>query len=72
MDDTLPKQAILVVNAMSRRGADAFEEARDKLVAAGVDLLEAHGVDDPEKMDPTIKAAIAKAPMVIVGGGSSC
>nr|WP_294847213.1 diacylglycerol kinase family protein [uncultured Sphingomonas sp.] len=69
MNDTLPKQAILVVNAMSRRGADVFEEARDKLVAAGVDLIESHAVDKPEDMDPTVKSAIAKAPMVIVGGG---
>lgn len=69
MSDTLPKQAILVVNAMSRRGADVFEEARDKIIAAGVDLIEAHAVDKPEDMDPTVKAAIAKAPMVIVGGG---
>jgi YegS/Rv2252/BmrU family lipid kinase len=69
MNDILPRQAILVVNAMSRRGADVFAEARDKLVAAGVELLEAHAVEKPEDMDPTVKAAIAKAPMVIVGGG---
>lgn len=69
MDETLPKQAILVVNAMSRRGAGAFEEARKALAEAGIDLLAAHAVDNPEEMDPTIKAAIAKAPMVIVGGG---
>ncbi|MCY7339140.1 MAG: diacylglycerol kinase, partial [Sphingomonas bacterium] len=65
----LPKQAILVVNAMSRRGADAFDEVRDKLVAAGIELIEAHAVDDPDQMDQTVKDAIAKAPMVIVGGG---
>jgi YegS/Rv2252/BmrU family lipid kinase len=65
----LPKQAILVVNAMSRRGADVFAEARDKLVEAGVDLIEAHAVEQPENMDPTVKAAIAGAPMVIIGGG---
>lgn len=69
MNDTLPKQAILVVNAMSRRGADVFEEARDKLVAAGVELIEAHAVTEPDKMDGTIRHAIEKAPMVIVGGG---
>ncbi|MES2147310.1 MAG: diacylglycerol kinase family protein [Pseudomonadota bacterium] len=69
MPKPLPKQAILVVNAMSRKGADAFAEARDKLIAAGVELIEAHAVDRPEDMDPTIKAAIASAPMVIVGGG---
>ena len=69
MADTLPKQAILVVNAMSRKGEDAFDEARAKLKAAGIKLIEAHAVTDPKKMDATVKAAIANAPMVIVGGG---
>jgi YegS/Rv2252/BmrU family lipid kinase len=65
----LPKQAILVVNAMSRRGADAFDEVRDKLIAAGVELIEAHAVDEPDQMDKIIAQAIERAPMVIVGGG---
>ena len=65
----LPKQAILVVNAMSRKGADAFEEARHKLVAAGVELIDAQAIDDPDQMDEAIRAAIERAPMVIVGGG---
>ncbi|MEA1073188.1 diacylglycerol/lipid kinase family protein [Sphingomonas sp. LY160] len=69
MSKPLPRQAILVVNAMSRRGADVFEEARDKLIAAGIDLIDAHAVDKPEDMDPTVKKAIERAPMVIVGGG---
>ena len=69
MSDALPRQAILVVNAMSRRGADAFEDAKAKLEAAGVALIEAHAVDEPENMDKTVIDAIAKAPMVIVGGG---
>ena len=69
MNEALPRQAILVVNAMSRSGAEAFATARDKLVAAGVDLTESHAVDRPEAMDETIRSAIAKAPMVIVGGG---
>ena len=65
----LPKKAILVVNAHSRKGRDAFDEAREKLASAGVKLIDCHAVEDPEKMDATVKAAIAKAPMVIVGGG---
>ena len=69
MADALPKQAILIVNAMSRRGADVFEQVRDKLVAAGVELIEAHAITEPEKMDPAVKQAIKRAPMVIVGGG---
>jgi YegS/Rv2252/BmrU family lipid kinase len=69
MTRPLPRQAILIVNAMSRRGADAFAEVRDKLVAAGVELLEAHAVDEPEQMDKIVCAAIERAPMVILGGG---
>jgi YegS/Rv2252/BmrU family lipid kinase len=65
----LPKKAILVVNAHSRRGRDTFSEAVEKLTAAGVRLADAHAVENPEIMEPVIKAAIAKAPMVIVGGG---
>ncbi|MEO7365039.1 MAG: YegS/Rv2252/BmrU family lipid kinase [Sphingomicrobium sp.] len=65
----LPKQAILLVNAASRSGADAFAEARDKLVAAGVELLDAKAVKNPKSMGTAIKAAIKRAPMVIVGGG---
>jgi len=69
MDETLPKQAILVVNAMSRKGADVFEEVRAKLEMSGVELIEAHAVTEPEKMDGVVIDAIARAPMVILGGG---
>ena len=69
MTDALPKRAILIANAMSRRGEAAFEEARTKLTAAGLTLIDAHAVQNPEIMEPVIKAAIAKSPMVIVGGG---
>lgn len=65
----LPKQAILIVNAMSRSGADMFETVRDKLIAAGIELIDACAVDAPEQMEPAIRNAIARAPMVIVGGG---
>ena len=65
----VPKQAILIVNAASRRGADAFDEAREKLVAAGVELLDARAVKQPKKLNGEIRAAIKGAPMVIVGGG---
>jgi YegS/Rv2252/BmrU family lipid kinase len=69
MADALPKRAMLVINATSRRGEAAFEEVRDKLTATGIELMDAHAVRNPEVMEPIIKAAIAKAPMVIVGGG---
>ena len=69
MSNKLPKQAILVVNAGSRRGADLFAQARDKLTAAGIELLEAKKCKTAKTMEAAVKAALKKAPMVIVGGG---
>ena len=65
----LPKQAILIVNAASRSGADAFKAAREKLTAAGIELLDAKAVKDPKRMAGAVKQAIKRAPMVIIGGG---
>ena len=58
-----------MVNAQSRKGHLAFDEARGKLTAAGVELIDCHAVEDPGDMDATVIAAIERAPMVIVGGG---
>ena len=69
MADALPKRAMLVINARSRSGEAAFDEVRNTLAAAGIELLDAHAVRNPEVMEPIVKAAIAKAPMVIIGGG---
>ena len=70
MSQPLPKQAVLIVNAMSRKGADAFEQARDLLTANGVELLAAHAITEPDDLRPTVCKALAdKAPMIIVGGG---
>lgn len=65
----LPKQAILIVNAASRTGAEAFAEARAKLEAAGIELLAAKALKNPKSIDRAVKQAIGQAPMVIVGGG---
>jgi YegS/Rv2252/BmrU family lipid kinase len=70
MEEALPKQAVVVVNVQSRKGEDAFEQACEKLGAAGIEVLARHAVSDPDEMRPIIKAAIAEGvPMVIVGGG---
>lgn len=68
-NNKLPRKAILIVNTASRSGADAFEQAREKLTGAGVELIDARSVDDPETLPHEIKAAVKRAPMVIVGGG---
>lgn len=69
MSKALPKQAILIVNAKSRQGAAAFDQACERLKAAGVRLLDAQALKDPRRMGPAIRRAIKAAPMVIVGGG---
>jgi diacylglycerol kinase family enzyme len=66
----LPKSATLIVNAQSRRGRDAFEEAKSRIEAQGIKLEAAHALDNPKKLQPTVKAAVAGgSKMIIVGGG---
>ena len=65
----VPKEAALVVNAQSRRGQALFEEAKAKLGAAGIRLVETFPITDPKQLIPTMKKAVASAPKVIVGGG---
>ncbi len=61
---------MLIVNAHSRRGQDLFKQACAKLGEAGVKLIDAHAVKDPNLLDDKVREAIAAgAPMVIVGGG---
>lgn len=68
-EQPLPKRAILIVNAASRIGAENFEAARDGLIEAGVELIDARAVEDPETIEAEVKAAVERAPMVIIGGG---
>jgi YegS/Rv2252/BmrU family lipid kinase len=65
----LPKRAILIVNAKSRQGADAFNEACALLSDAGIELIDAIAIKDPRRMASAVKRAIKRAPMVILGGG---
>ncbi|NNM77959.1 diacylglycerol kinase [Sphingomonas sp. ID1715] len=66
----LPRQAILVVNAKSRKGRDLFERAKELITARGIELIAAHAVPDPDQLRPTIQQALAiDPPMIIVGGG---
>ena len=68
--NALPREAVLVVNAHSRRGQDLFEEATAKLEMAGVRLIASHALRNPKKLVPTVRQAVQDgAPMVIVGGG---
>lgn len=66
----LPRDAALIVNVHSRKGEALFEQAKAKLEQAGVRLIAAHAVRDPEQLQLTVRKVVAAgAPMVIVGGG---
>jgi len=66
----VPKEAVLIVNAHSRRGRALFRQAVFKLRGAGIRLIAAHAIRKPGQLIPTVKEAVRSgAPMVIVGGG---
>jgi YegS/Rv2252/BmrU family lipid kinase len=66
----VPREAVLVVNAASRKGRDLFREAKAKLEAAGIRITTAYPVKNPRKLTATMRQAVASGtPMVIVGGG---
>jgi len=66
----VPRQAVLIVNAHSRKGQDLYREAERKLKESGIELIASHGVRDPRRLNKIVDQAVADgAPMVIVGGG---
>lgn len=66
----IPKEAVLIVNARSRRGRALFRHATFRLREAGIRLTSAHAIRKPGQLIPAVKAAVrGGAPMVIVGGG---
>ncbi len=69
-DTPLPREAVLVVNAHSRKGQDLFESAKAKLEEAGVRLIAAHAVTDPDQLNGVVRKVVGEgAPMIIIGGG---
>lgn len=70
MTRPVPREAVLVINAHSRRGRALFCEAKIKLEEAGIRLKEAHALKDPRKLPDAVRQAVRNgAPMIIVGGG---
>jgi diacylglycerol kinase family enzyme len=68
--NSLPREAALIVNVHSRKGEALFAQAKEKLEQAGVRLIAAHAVHDPDRLQDAVRGAVASgAPMVIVGGG---
>lgn len=68
-DTPLPKQAILIVNTASRRGAESFERASQLLKGRGITLIEKRRVKDPAQIEAIVRQSIGRAPMVVIGGG---
>ena len=66
----LPREAALIVNVHSRKGEALFARAKVKLEQAGMRLIAANAVHDPDRLQEAVRDAVASgAPMVIVGGG---
>lgn len=60
----------LVVNVRSRRGRRHFAEVRERLQAAGLDLMAVWQVSDPADLPRSLaSAASCGADLVVVGGG---
>jgi len=65
-----PKRGVLLVNTKSRRGAEWFTEAKETLVAGGMELVEAKAVKNPGDMPDLVEKYIQGGmPIVIAGGG---
>lgn len=60
----------MVVNAASRRGADAYEQAIDLLARAGVPVATRHAVSAGSELGEAVSGAVAdNHDLVVVGGG---
>ena len=69
-DRPIPREAVLIINAHSRKGRKLFRRATFALREAGIRITSAHAVRKTRDLIPTVKAAVrGGAPMVIVGGG---
>jgi YegS/Rv2252/BmrU family lipid kinase len=63
------RSAAMIVNAKSRRGQDLFEQACKHLDGLPFPV-DAHAVEDPAQLEPTLRRAlVAKPDLVILGGG---
>ena len=66
----VPREAVLIVNAMSRTGEAQFADAKKMLETSGIGLIAAHAIKDPSTLNDTVCNAVRSgAPMVIIGGG---
>lgn len=63
-------RAALIVNTGSRTGADAFEEARDRLTGLGVPIADTFPVTKGSRLPETVQSAVQSgADLIVLGGG---
>jgi YegS/Rv2252/BmrU family lipid kinase len=68
--DPLPRRAVLIVNAKSRKGRHLFRAACRLLKDSGVELVASCAIRKPAELPGRVKQAVTEgAEMVIVGGG---
>jgi YegS/Rv2252/BmrU family lipid kinase len=64
------RNAVLVVNCRSRRGARLFPEAERLLRAAGFELATSYGITDPARIGPVVDEIMAdRPPLLVLGSG---
>jgi diacylglycerol kinase (ATP) len=63
------RRAALVVNAHSRRGRQFYDQTRERLLAAGFELLGDYPLEQPAELGRTIGAALATGADLLVAGG---
>ncbi len=64
------RPATLIVNTKSRRGKEWYQPTVDCLKTQGVELQDAHELEDPSKLTDVIKSDLkAGAKLIIIGGG---
>ena len=62
--------AVLIVNAKSRKGQQAFEQARDCLAQKGVQLRDAQRLEDPARLNDIIQKHLRDGvTRFVIGGG---
>ena len=63
------KRGVLIVNGKSRQGETWFTQAKQHLMAMGVELSDAINLEEPKRLPDIIKAQIADGVKLIVLGG---
>jgi YegS/Rv2252/BmrU family lipid kinase len=63
------RRAALVVNTRSRRGQQLYADARQRLLAAGFELLGTYAMEQSGGLEPLLADALGKGPDLLIAGG---